>query len=281
MAIIVGTEGEDYIVGGSSADSIRGEGGDDTLEGGKGNDTLTGGKGADTFVYGSGDGNDLITDYENDDMISLKSGAITSAVVSGNDYIFTIGKGNITVKGAASKYVHVIDKNGNDTWWPDLPPAQWELQKSGKKLTLTEGFVSDSLDITNTAELSNVKDTIVTIDASAVQTDLAIIANKVANRVIGSDQDDYIDGDAGKDTISGGRGNDTLIGGKGNDSLKGGAGNDVFVYSSGDGNDIIVDYTSDDIISLKSGAVSAALVKGDDYIFKVGSGRITVKGAAR
>ncbi len=46
----------------------------------------------------------------------------------------------------------------------------------------------------------------------------------------------------GNDTLDGGNGNDTLIGGGGNDALTGGNGNDTFVYSSGEGFDVIDDF---------------------------------------
>jgi Ca2+-binding RTX toxin-like protein len=72
-------------------------------------------------------------------------------------------------------------------------------------------------------------------------------------RLIGTNDDDYIDGSAGNDSINGGAGNDSINGGAGNDSIDGGAGNDFIdggagndiIYNSeysghgGDGNDII------------------------------------------
>jgi Ca2+-binding RTX toxin-like protein len=55
---------------------------------------------------------------------------------------------------------------------------------------------------------------------------------------------DYLDGGEGVDTISGGDGTDTIVGGTGDDSLTGGTGSDRFVWFSGDGTDIITDFTS-------------------------------------
>ena len=50
-----------------------------------------------------------------------------------------------------------------------------------------------------------------------------------------------INGFAGNDTINGFSGNDTLTGGLGNDSLVGGNQNDTYVYTRGDGHDVIVE----------------------------------------
>ena len=80
--------------------------------------------------------------------------------------------------------------------------------------------------------------------------------------------------------MSGGSGNDTLNGGKGNDTLIGGLGNDVFVYASGQGNDVIKDYTAgQDRIKLTSGSITSSSVKGSDVILNIGSGSITLKNA--
>ena len=70
----------------------------------------------------------------------------------------------------------------------------------------------------------------------------------------------------------------TLVGAKGNDTLTGGAGKDVFYYSTGDGNDVITDYTAgQDTIKLGKGTISKTSYSGNDVIFTVGSGKITVK----
>ena len=55
----------------------------------------------------------------------------------------------------------------------------------------------------------------------------------------GNAGNDLLYGDAGNDTLEGNAGNDTLVGGTGNDRLEGGEGNDVYVFSKGDGEDVI------------------------------------------
>ncbi len=79
--------------------------------------------------------------------------------------------------------------------------------------------------------------------------------------VTGSDHDDMITGDGDPNVLKGGDGDDTLEGGSGNDTLEGGddrdiltgnGGADIFKFSSGDGDDDITDFNSneDDKIDL-------------------------------
>ena len=79
---LYGEAGDDTLSGGSGADMLWGGKGRDTLAGGEGADTLnggteddvlTGGEGNDTFVFAPGDGNDIITDFADGDMINLKA----------------------------------------------------------------------------------------------------------------------------------------------------------------------------------------------------------------
>ena len=62
--------------------------------------------------------------------------------------------------------------------------------------------------------------------------------------------DDIITGSDYNDTINGGDGSDTIEGGLGNDKLTGGKDADKFIFSQGDGADIITDATSEDSIVL-------------------------------
>ena len=107
-ATILGGVGNDEITGGSNGDSISGSFGDDTLNGGAGNDTLTGGNGKDLFIYESG--NDTITDYAMGDKIELSSGTISEYSYSGNDLVFKIGSGSLTLKNAKGKKITVNDE---------------------------------------------------------------------------------------------------------------------------------------------------------------------------
>ena len=87
-------------------------------------------------------------------------------------------------------------------------------------------------------------------------------------------------GNAQANLVLGGKGNDTLYGGKGNDTLQGDNGKNVFVYANGDGNDVIIDYNTGDKINLTSGTMGESSVKDNDFVFKVGKGKITLTNGA-
>ena len=111
---IHGSNGADTIFGNAGNDCLSGGNGNDVLYGGAGNDTLTGGNGKDIFVYESG--SDLITDYRAGyDKIKIASGSITGSSLSGNNVVFTVGNGTLTVKNGRGKNLTVIDASGRET----------------------------------------------------------------------------------------------------------------------------------------------------------------------
>lgn len=159
-------------------------------------------------------------------------------------------------------------------------------------LTVAEDFTGKEVDLTRYA--SNVKK----VNATKFSKDVMIFGNINANSVTtgaGNDTifantgNDTLNGGAGKDILSGeagndkiyggsgndklfgGTGNDSLIGGKGNDSLWGNAGKDTFMYSSGDGKDVIFGFENDDMLKI-TGAFSGTYSKSKHEVyFKVGS----------
>lgn len=57
--------------------------------------------------------------------------------------------------------------------------------------------------------------------------------------IYGGNGNDSIEGGGGGDTIYGGLGNDRISGDEGNDIMNGGAGRDTFIFDTGDGDDRI------------------------------------------
>ena len=247
------------ITGSKNADTITANGNNLSINGGAGNDTIkffgsattvTGGKGKDVFVYKSG--NNVIADYAPEDTIQITSGKAKVAK-SGSDVIFTVGKGKITIKGGANKTITYTDANGKHVY-----PEIVKFNSGGTEATILSSYTKNSFNI---ADYDDYKNTVKNINASSVKHDISITGNNLANKIVGGD------------------GNDILIGGKGNDTLSGGNGADTFVYSNGEGNDLILDYATNDTIKIKKGTVSIAK-SGSDVIFTVGSGKITVQNAA-
>ncbi|MBR3499522.1 MAG: VWA domain-containing protein [Selenomonadaceae bacterium] len=275
--VIYGGKGNDSLVGGAGTDAIYGEAGDDTIEGGTGNDTLTGGAGSDTFVYNKGDGNDKITDFDEDDTLNIVSDSVKKIAPSksGKDLILTLAsKGKITLSGAAEKVIAYSDSKGEHSY-----PEVVRFNDEGTGATILSGYTKDSFDI---ADYDEYKDSVETIDASEVTQGLSITANKKNNVIIGGISGDKLYGLAGDDSINGGGGNDSLWGGAGSDTLTGGSGRDTFFYTDGDGDDFITDYDVDldTVIVNTTDKVGNPFVRSNSVIFEIGDGRLTFENAA-
>ena len=92
---------------------------------------------------------------------------------------------------------------------------------------------------------------------------------------------DYIDGGWGADTIEGGFGNDTIFGAEGGDTLIGGRGDDLidagtggtvakdtFVWADGDGEDLVLNLGSSDMLDLTGASDYQLLDAGADTILR-------------
>jgi Ca2+-binding RTX toxin-like protein len=72
-----------------------------------------------------------------------------------------------------------------------------------------------------------------------------------ATTTYGGTGNDTLQGDTGQDVLEGGAGNDILTGGAHADTLSGGDGLDTFVFTSGSGQDVVLDFTvGEDILDI-------------------------------
>ncbi|MBE8953605.1 MAG: calcium-binding protein [Quinella sp. 1Q7] len=263
---LVGNAGNDSLVGNAGNDSLNGGAGNDSLYGGAGNDTLFGGAGKDVFIYTAG--KDAISDYASGDKISV-GGAISKASVSGKNVVFTVGKGSLTVTGGKDKTLAITDSKG-------------------KSYSAVVG-ATDSMAITLTNSTKSpvtLNAAIKTVNASKRTSAVKITGNSLNNSITGGKKNDSLYGGKGNDSISGGKGadklygdagNDTLYGGAGNDSLWGGAGNDTFIYTRGDGKDVISGFESGDLLQITDAFTASYNSSKKSIAFKVGSGSVTLK----
>ena len=275
---IFGGAGNDILCGDSGNDVINGNAGNDTINGGTGNDTLKGDAGNDIFVFGSNANNDLILDYTSgQDKIKLSGEniSVTSASVSGNDVVLTLGmQGKITVKDAKGQRITIINPNGEE-----------KSSIYGGKADVNNNISSDEqkvLTVTNSTKSPvTVAADIRTINASKRTTAVKITGNTLANTISGGKGNDTLSGGAGNDSILGnagadklygnagadkiygGAGNDSLWGNAGNDSLWGGKGTDVFTFFAGGGTDYVMDYESGELLRIynKDGTAKASFSK--------------------
>ena len=226
-------------------------------------------------------GKDSIFDYnEDDDIIQFGAKTPTISTTKAGHVIFKLSNTQTVtvIKGVGKTIRYIVD--GVEKTYPETV----KFNAKGTGATLTAAYTKDTFDINDYGDYAG---SVKNINAAQVVHDLTITANKLANRIVGSDENDYIDGGAGKDTILAGDGNDTIYGGKGNDSLQGGAGNDElwggegsdeFIYRKGDGKDVIYNFSDEDSLTFNNLTFTTSY-KNDALIFKVGntSNAVTLK----
>ena len=197
----------------------------------------------------------------------------TAIKITGNSLANTIygGKGNDTLTGGAGNDVFIYQNGQGDDVITDYAAGKDNIR-------ITSGSISNASlngsDVvlkvgTGSIKVKNAKNKLITTINSA---------NKTTNLLLGGTGKSTLKGGTAADSIVGNTGADTLTGGKGNDTLTGGAGPDVFIYQSGDGNDVITDYTAQDKISITGGTYTRSTV-GNDVKIKIGSGSILLKNA--
>ncbi|UTW56216.1 calcium-binding protein [Kordiimonas sp. SCSIO 12610] len=232
---------------------ITGTGGDDTLEGDLGDDTITGGagddfladtSGIDTYVFADDHGNDIIEDFDPEDILDL------SGLTSG---LFTLAD---ILAVSREENGNVIIETG--------PDSSITLQT----LSLSSLEVSDFI-FEGQSEVG------VESNPGATNT-----PSPMSEPVAGTDADDTLDGGGGNDTVDGGDGNDSLSGGDGVDTVRGGAGNDRI--DAGTGDDFVSGGTGDDTVAAGTGNDAVFAGAGDmgDDVFVGGEGRDTLGGGA-
>ena len=231
---LTGESGDGQVLIGNASDNlIQGSWGDDVLEGGAGDDVLSGNSGADVYRFARGDGDDVITEYDQGNVIQFASGILPEDVrVSsyGGHFILIVdeGGGSVTLEYAAYRqglmearfhdgtvwtYDELQDRTMIGTEEADVLGAHRGdsvLRGLGGDDVLTGGHGNDTLDGgTGDDELS------------------------------GLWGNDIMDGGAGDDSLSGYWDDDILTGGTGNDFLSGMWGNDTYRFARGDGHDIV------------------------------------------
>lgn len=307
-----GGDGNDLLIGGADADNLFGgsngndsiyaDDGNDSVYAGTGNDEIFGGKGDDTLF--ADDGNDTINGGEGNDTIYAGTGNDTIKGGAGNDfingttgsdtYLFNLGDGSDTIIDTSAYGSSDIDTLVFGT---GITKENLQIIRDNYDLLLQVND-NDSIRVKYWfgSDQRNTLESIVFADQTTLTTDqinnLAIVKGSAGNDWIsgidymndhmygfagndglyGYGGNDTLDGGDDNDILNGGAGNDTLIGGTGSDNLNGGAGSDTYVFTAGDGNDTITDwsqYGSNDADTISFGA---GITKNDvRFIMKNGS----------
>ena len=255
------------LTGDSSDDIMYGYGGDDVMNGGAGSDKVSGDRGSDT-LYGA-DGNDLLIGGSQDDMLDGGDGADSLLGGNGNDTVKG-GSGNDTLSGSVgADSLH--GGGGGDRLFGDAGADTLNGGGGGDRVD----YLKDSADLAIDLESGEVSggfaegDVLIGIESVfGGKGNDTLKALESGSRLNGAGGDDVIEGRSGDDLLAGGngsdtlnggggddlmngnRGDDTLNGGAGDDTLRGSSGTDTFVFSAGGGDDVVVDFRSNDLLDL-------------------------------
>jgi Ca2+-binding RTX toxin-like protein len=298
--------GHDTLLGGNSEDTLHGGGGNDVLHGGAGRDALYGGSGFDLARYtdapsrivanlgshfssGGGD-SDTLFDVEGlegtafDDIILGDDGMNLIRGGAGRDDLFGYG-GNDQIAGKEG--VDKLHGGGGDDVLSELDAGNLLDGESGRDQAFFGGSNAQlSVDLAaGTCTLGGGANTLLSIEGiSGANSSNYLLGDTNANRFLGGQFDDFMDGRggadrlrglAGSDTLYGAGGADELFGDDGNDRLHGQAGDDII--AGGDGSDQISDFEGSNQIRAGSGnddvAGTGALFgdAGDDKLTGYGS----------
>jgi Ca2+-binding RTX toxin-like protein len=202
--VIAASFSNDTLSGGSGNDTLNGDAGNDTLEGGSGNDTLSGGIGNDTYLFGRSDGNDIIIE--------------TDTVVGGDILRFDddIAFADVEIIRNRKDLSFTIKDTGDG-----ITLQQWKAGKGAYPITVEfgDGTVLTSDDLNIKQKLGDAGD----------------------NTVRGSRVNDRLYGFGGNDVFIAKDGDDLLDGGAGDDLLQGMSGDDIYQFTSGWGNDTLIE----------------------------------------
>jgi len=181
---------------------------------GPGDDTYDGSSGHESGSVEGGTGNDVISAGSDDDNLYGDEGADTISGGDGNDFI----EGG---EGAD----HLYGDGGFDI-------VGYDESLSAVTIDLNAGIGSDgvSIDVFRGFE--------------------GILGSRFNDSLLGSSGADTLLGGAGDDHINGRTGDDVIRGGVGSDDLTGGGGNDRFLFSAGDGSDVIRDFSAGDQLAV-------------------------------
>ena len=247
------------------------------------------------------DGSDINPSIGSDGVISIPSDEYSLTTAGSNDSIFN-SYSSVTIDSGSGddsiftsgKYSSIITGDGNDTVLSygafstistgdgdDLVRniANSTMNELGDHVTIETGGGNDSI--------YNYYGHYISMDAGSGNDSIYNASNGYGATLIGGDGDDTIYNAATGVLIEGGSGDDSIINdgggtidaGLGDDTIIGNnSRSEVFIYSTGDGNDVIQNFGSEDTFSLASGSINSSLLSGSTLILGIGDSSITLEG---
>jgi Ca2+-binding RTX toxin-like protein len=247
---LLGGLGNDAVLGDAGSDKLWGQAGDDSLFGGDGDDELTAGDGADLLVGGKGD-DALISEGTGNKTYLFNAGDGTDVILSAGGtrrlkFGTGIQKSDIKMYRSTGDYVRVL-YSAQDSAYIRLGYGDGAIEYE-----FADGSVVSHATLSSTAMQSQYAPGLI-VGAEGDET--LYVNNSGAITVQGLGGNDrffvlnnfatvQLKGGSGNDQLRSVNRNDVLVGGAGNDDLNGGYGSDTYVYTLGDGNDVIEEFNS-------------------------------------
>ena len=252
---LVGGEDDDTLTGDREANRLDGARGNDIINGGNGNDHITGGTGNDTLT--GGDGDDVFrfnaVEYLDTELIAF----VANDTESEESVFVPIGPGSDRVTDFGAGNDRLVFDGGLFADLNAVRAAATETEDGNLEIAISE---TETLTLFNASLDDLTADTVTTTDAQGRDSTTSTPADLTGGvstgfsgreALLGSGDNDVLDGGMGHDVLlgrggddrlSGGDGNDRLSGGDGNDRLEGGPGSDTFSFDPGAGSDRITDF---------------------------------------
>ena len=199
------------------------------------------------------EGVDYMASFYNDNSNTFVNGTKSKDYIQnyyGNNVTINSGAGNDTVKNFG-EHVTILSGKGNDS-----------VTSQGDSIKIYGGAGNDSI--------YNSYGENVTISGDSGNDFIYSCGDNV--KIDGGKGKDFIINYSEDVTLTGGKGNDTII--IASDYSK----NNVIKYVSGDGNDTISGFNSDDTLHITKGSYKVK-TSGNDVVVTVGKGKITLKDA--
>jgi trimeric autotransporter adhesin len=210
----MGDDLANMLSGAAGNDTLQGRQANDTLQGGTGNDTLSGDGADDTYLFNLGDGQDTIAEWS----------GFSSAGWGGNDTI-QLGAGitpaDLVITSASGGRDIVISVSGTSDQITIVGGISWGSDYRVERVRFDDGSILTHADL------------MMQVTAATSGND-SLFGDSSANVLFGA---------AGNDALQGRQGNDILEGGTGSDTLWGDGGDDTYVFSLGDGQDTIGEWS--------------------------------------
>ena len=253
----LGGDYDDTITAGAS-DSINAGGGNDSItvdgkqaliNGGDGNDTIIANN-ATRIVYDDSSGDDIVLNWNTDtnsaDILQIESKPVNSSINSDGQLVLESDNQSMTItKGSGT-----FDSNTDIAYNYAGSQGIAHIADDDHNLEYTKGVTYYNGVSNGTLNIATSHVTTVDLSTSTYDNIARIDASDATGRL-------NLGGDSSDNYIIAGQSGTTLWGGGGNDTLVGGDGNDHFIYRSSEGNVVVMNGTSSDVVDLSEWSYDA------------------------